>query len=75
MTYYTDKTDVVQFVEKALDASNKGSALTMTIGRDKSGVYFAHIVIDELSGDIEENMELIFFSPPTPTSTPTTPVG
>lgn len=49
MSYFTNKTDAVEFVARALEASRRGYALTMTIGRDKSGDYFAHTVIDELS--------------------------
>ncbi len=65
MTYFTNSRDAVEFVEKALAASKIGSALTMTIGREKYGDYFAHIVIDELSADTDENLEQVFLNPRT----------
>lgn len=49
MSYFLNKEEVVRFVERALASSSKGFALTMTIGRDTYGDYFAHTVIDELS--------------------------
>lgn len=52
MSFFTNKTDAVEFVTRALEASRRGYALTMIIGREKSGDYFASTVTDELSGDI-----------------------
>jgi hypothetical protein len=57
MSYFSSKKAVVEFVKEKLANSKAGSVLTMTIGRDKFGDYFAHTVIDELSDGIGLIME------------------
>lgn len=64
MSYFSSSLDAVEFVARALKSSRRGSALTMTIGRDKSGVFFAHTVIDELSVDIASEEEKSSSEPP-----------
>jgi len=49
MSYYGNRKNAVAYVDEKLANSKAGSVLTMIIGRDKFGDFFAHTVIDELS--------------------------
>ena len=54
MSYYNNRETAVQYVAEKLRLSKDGSALTMIIGRDKSGGFYAHTVTDIQSEDIAE---------------------
>ena len=49
MSYFTNKTDVVQYVDATTHHLKVGSRLTMTILPMKSGGYYVTSVIEELS--------------------------
>ena len=54
MSYFNNRENAVQYVAERLRLSKSGSPLTMIIGRDKSGDFYAHTVIDIQSEDIAE---------------------
>jgi hypothetical protein len=54
MSYFSSKEAAVQFVSDTLQSSKTGSPLTMIIGRDKSGDFYAHTAIDIQSEDTAE---------------------
>lgn len=55
--YFFDKTDVVRSVSAQLKSLPRGSRLTTTIDREKSGDFFVQTVITELSEDTDGNIE------------------
>jgi hypothetical protein len=54
MSYFRSKTEAVQFVNDTLTNSRSDLPLTMIIGRDKSGDFYAHTATDIQSEDIAE---------------------
>jgi len=75
MSYFESKKDVVQFVDDMLTNSSSGSPLIMTIGRDKSGDFYAHTVIDMSSEDTGKTLELAYCSVGTGISQANTQAG
>lgn len=56
--YFFDKTDVVRFVSALLKHLPRGSRLSTTISREKSGDWLVHTATDTLSDDTDENTSL-----------------
>jgi len=61
MSYFKSKTDAVAFVNEKLESSKPGSPLTMIIGRDKSGDYYAHTATVE-SSDVTDSIQVMTYS-------------
>lgn len=56
MSYFRNRETVVAFVSDKLMNSNSGSPLTMIIGMDKSGDFYARTVIVE-SSDVTDSIQ------------------
>lgn len=54
MSYFSNRQSAVQFVDDTLRLSKSGLPLTMIIGLDKSGAFYAHTATDIQSEDIAE---------------------